>query len=234
MEKGKKYLLLKEKKRKKVFEVEVLDVSESCYKLKFIDVNAEFELDILSNIKWLLKEGFSKKFKVLDEIDNTKMCNCDCDCEDGDDYCFNDELQIDKYDKTKIVEEVFDVEKVMKILGNPKGMMNIGITTHSIQRKLLDRIIEIAKFYNIKNILTNTNLSSVIQDVCGFTINSSLSTKEVTNIYPVGNIGEIIIYVDPTMKWNDQRIIFKNDDCRGTGSKEIYIIKVIDKENILI
>lgn len=242
MEKGKKYLLLKEKKRKKVIEVEVLDISESCYKLKFIDQNTE-EFNIPMNIEWILKEEFGKKYKVLDEIKNedilSPLADLIAERRANDEYDYEDHLKevMSSYhdtseeeipkEKTKIAEEIFDVKKIIEYMTTFTSIKLV--TTHDIQKRLLDRISDIAKIYNINKVFINTNLGSIIQDFCGITMNTSLTKKDVSKVFPVGNIGKITFYVDPIMKWNDQRIIFKNDE-----DKEIYVIKVIDSESILI
>jgi len=94
--------------------------------------------------------------------------------------------------------------------GTIGGVM--GETTHSIQRKLIAKINNASNFIATDGrigpaqyIVTNGNLASVIQDIAGYTINPVNAGKLNTNgqLYPMGNIGNIAIYVDPYMRWDD-------------------------------
>jgi len=90
-----------------------------------------------------------------------------------------------------------------------------GETTHSIQRKLVAKINNASNFIATDGrvgpaqyLVTNGNLASVIQDIAGYTINPVNAGKLNTNgqLYPMGNIGQISIYVDPYMRWDDNYI----------------------------
>jgi len=90
-----------------------------------------------------------------------------------------------------------------------------GETYHSIQRKLIAKINNASNFIATDGrvgpaqyLVTNGNLASVIQDVAGYTISPVQAGKLNTNgqLYPMGNIGPISIYVDPYMRWDDNQI----------------------------
>jgi len=90
-----------------------------------------------------------------------------------------------------------------------------GETYHSIQRKLVAKINNASNFIATDGrvgpaqyLVTNGNIASVLQDVAGYTINPANAGKLNTNgqLYPMGNIGNISIYVDPYMRWDDNRI----------------------------
>lgn len=90
-----------------------------------------------------------------------------------------------------------------------------GETTHSIQRKLIAKINNASNFIATDGrvgpaqyLVTNGNLASVVQDIAGYTINPVNAGKLNTNgqLYPMGNIGNIAIYVDPYMRWDDNFI----------------------------
>jgi hypothetical protein len=56
--------------------------------------------------------------------------------------------------------------------------------------------------------VTNGGIAAALMDIAGYTINpvkSKLSGQG--QLYPVGQIGDISIYVDPYMKYNDNRIL---------------------------
>jgi hypothetical protein len=90
-----------------------------------------------------------------------------------------------------------------------------GETTHSIQRKLIAKINNASNFIATEGrvgpaqyLVTNGNLASVIQDVAGYTINPVKSSNLNANgqLFPMGNVGNISIYVDPYQRWDDNRI----------------------------
>ena len=91
----------------------------------------------------------------------------------------------------------------------------MGETTHSIQRKLIAKLNNASNFIATDGrigpaqyLVTNGNLASVIQDIAGYTINPVNAGKLNTNgqLYPMGNVGQIAIYVDPYMRWDDNYI----------------------------
>jgi len=105
----------------------------------------------------------------------------------------------------------FDVDAYTNISGSAPG----GETYHSIQRKLVAKINNASNFIATDGrvgpaqyLVTNGNIASILQDVAGYTINPANMSKMNTNgqLYPMGNIGNIAIYVDPYMRWDDNRI----------------------------
>ena len=105
----------------------------------------------------------------------------------------------------------YDVDAYCAVSGPAPG----GETYHSIQRKLVAKINNASNFIATDGrvgpaqyVVTNGNLASVLQDVAGYTINPVNAGKLNTNgqLYPMGNIGNIAIYVDPYMRWDDNRI----------------------------
>jgi hypothetical protein len=106
-----------------------------------------------------------------------------------------------------------NVDNYLTTLGSTGTIGGVmGETTHSIQRKLIAKINNASNFIATDGrigpaqyIVTNGNLASVIQDIAGYTINPVNAGKLNTNgqLYPMGNIGNIAIYVDPYMRWDD-------------------------------
>ena len=89
-----------------------------------------------------------------------------------------------------------------------------GETTHSIQRKLIAKLNNASNFIATEGrvgpaqyLVTNGNLASVIQDVAGYTLNPVKSNLNANGqLFPMGNVGNISIYVDPYQRWDDNRI----------------------------
>ena len=105
----------------------------------------------------------------------------------------------------------FNVDAYTAVNGPAPG----GETYHSIQRKLVAKISNASNFIATDGrvgpaqyLITNGNLASVLQDIAGYTIAPANTGKLNTNgqLYPMGNIGNIAIYVDPYMRWDDNRI----------------------------
>ena len=90
-----------------------------------------------------------------------------------------------------------------------------GETTHAVQRKLITRIMHASNFIATEGrvgpaqyLVTNGGLAAALADVTGYTINPVKSKINASGqLYPVGSIGDISIYVDPYMKYNDNRIV---------------------------
>jgi len=90
-----------------------------------------------------------------------------------------------------------------------------GETTHAVQRKLITKIMHASNFIATEGrvgpaqyLVTNGGLAAALADITGYTINTVKSKINGSGqLYPVGSIGDISIYVDPYMKYNDNRIV---------------------------
>lgn len=90
-----------------------------------------------------------------------------------------------------------------------------GETTHAVQRKLITKIAHASNYIATEGrvgpaqyLITNGGLAAALQDIAGYTINPLKSKMNSQGqLYPVGSIGDISIYVDPYMKYNDNRIV---------------------------
>jgi hypothetical protein len=90
-----------------------------------------------------------------------------------------------------------------------------GETTHAVQRKLITKIAHASNFIATEGrvgpaqyLITNGGLAAALQDIAGYTINPLKSKLNGQGqLYPVGSIGDIAIYVDPYMRYNDNRIV---------------------------
>ena len=96
------------------------------------------------------------------------------------------------------------------------GTVPQGETTYTLQRKLASKINNASNYIANEGrigpaqyAVTNGNLASVLQDVANNTLvpmvgGSNLNTNG--QLYPVGKIGNMSLYVDPNMRWDDNRI----------------------------
>ena len=106
---------------------------------------------------------------------------------------------------------IFDFNTNYAVSSNAVG----GETTHAVQRKLITRISHASNYIATEGrvgpaqfLITNGGLAAALQDIAGYTINPVKSKLNGQGqLYPVGSIGDISIYVDPYMKYNDNRIV---------------------------
>ena len=107
-------------------------------------------------------------------------------------------------------QTIFDLDTAYASSGGPGGE-----TTHAVQRKLITKIAHASNFIATEGrvgpaqyLITNGGLAAALQDIAGYTINPLKSKLNGQGqLYPVGSIGDISIYVDPYMKYNDNRVV---------------------------
>jgi hypothetical protein len=107
-------------------------------------------------------------------------------------------------------ETIFDLDTAYATSSGPGGE-----TTHAIQRKLITKIAHASNYIATEGrvgpaqyLITNGGLAASLQDIAGYTINPVKSKLNGQGqLYPVGSIGDISIYVDPYMRYNDNRIV---------------------------
>jgi len=129
----------------------------------------------------------------------------------------------------QIVAKIFEMGKLNaanapKNLAGTKSLFDLdtayassvgGETTHAVQRKLITKIAHASNYIATEGrvgpaqyLITNGGLAAALQDIAGYTINPTKSKMNSQGqLYPVGSIGDISIYVDPYMRYNDNRIV---------------------------
>lgn len=106
-------------------------------------------------------------------------------------------------------QTVFDLDTAYASSGGPGGE-----TTHAVQRKLITKLVHASNYIATEGrvgpaqfAVTNGGLAAAFMDIAGYTINPVKSKLNGSGqLYPVGQIGDITIYVDPYMRYNDNRI----------------------------
>ena len=90
-----------------------------------------------------------------------------------------------------------------------------GETTHAVQRKLITKLAHASNYIATEGrigpaqfAITNGGLAASLMDIAGYTVNPVKSKLNGQGqLYPVGTIGEIQIYVDPYQRYNDNRVV---------------------------
>ena len=106
---------------------------------------------------------------------------------------------------------IFDLNTSYVTIGGGIG----GETTHAVQRKLITKLAHASNYIATEGrvgpaqfAVTNGGLGAALMDIAGYTINPVKSKMNgAGQLYPVGTIGDIQIYVDPYMRYNDNRIV---------------------------
>jgi len=90
-----------------------------------------------------------------------------------------------------------------------------GETTNSAQRKLLTRLDAASNFIATEGrigpaqyIVTNAKLAATLKTASGYTISPVKSALNPNGqLYPMGQVGDLTVYIDPYMLYNDDRIL---------------------------
>ena len=90
-----------------------------------------------------------------------------------------------------------------------------GETSHAVQRKLITKLVNASNYIATEGrvgpatfVVTNGNLAAALMDIHAYSINPvKAKMNGQGQLFPVGTIGEMTIYVDPYMKYNDNRML---------------------------
>lgn len=118
--------------------------------------------------------------------------------------------------------------------GNPvAGMVTVPVTTlgadglSHMQRRIMTMVLGASNAIhnhtrrgNGNFIVTNHQIATVLQTVAGFTETpmANTITQSAGSLYNIGTLAGMNIYVDPNMKWSDNRILIgRKGDSNSTG-----------------
>ena len=104
---------------------------------------------------------------------------------------------------------IFDLD-TSYVTGGPGGE-----TTHAVQRKLISKLMSASNYIASEGrigpaqyAITNGRIAAALADVAGYTVNTvNASIAGKGQLYPVGTLNGIQIYVDPYMKYNNDQIL---------------------------
>jgi len=182
----------------KTIQVGDIEISSSLKRTQIEDIKAATGMDIVQKLESVLvnelTQTISKQIiaKITEMADKNRIAWTTP----------KDSLGVSKFD--------FDVDAYLHVGAATPG----GETTHSIQRKLIAKLNNASNFIATEGrvgpaqyLVTNGNLASVIQDVAGYTLNPVKANLNANGqLFPMGNVGNISIYVDPYQRWDDNRI----------------------------
>jgi|SRR5574344_1442174 hypothetical protein len=116
-------------------------------------------------------------------------------------------------------------------------MKKIEIKSNEKYTQIQKQFITELKSYitsDVNLLITNGNLAALLLYFSDYKLGENEIKDEMKSengkpkMYKLGKLDELQIMVDPYMRWDDNKIILKNDDL------VIEEIEIIDEENILI
>ena len=183
----------------KTIAVGTIEVSSALRRTEIEDIKANTGMDIVQKMESILVNELSQTISKQIVAKIFEMGNLN---RNSAPLAFGNSL-------TATASTIFDLNTAY--VGNGVG----GETTHAVQRKLITKIAHASNYIATEGrvgpaqyLVTNGGLAAALQDIAGYTINPVKSKLNGQGqLYPVGSIGDIAIYVDPYMKYNDNRIV---------------------------
>jgi len=116
----------------------------------------------------------------------------------------------------------------MKIHIRKEIFNNVNLINSEIIKTVMNNIFFHLKRYDVKEIITNPLMGSILSDNERYiAMSNSTIFSVITEPYLYGSLYGIKIYVNPMMKWSDVRIIPKYDI---TTMRKNKILKVLNKD----
>jgi hypothetical protein len=186
----------------KTVAVGTIEVSSALRRTEIEDIKANTGMDIVQKMESILVNELSQTIskQIVNKIFEMGKLNRDLAPLAGSTY------------STAILNQtIFDLDTQYATSTGSVG----GETTHAVQRKLITKIAHASNYIATEGrvgpaqyLITNGGLAAALQDIAGYTINPLKSKMNSQGqLYPVGSIGDISIYVDPYMRYNDNRIV---------------------------
>ena len=184
----------------KTIAVGTIEVSSALRRTEIEDIKANTGMDIVQKMESILVNELSQTIskQIVAKIFEMGSLNRQ-----------SAPLASGKTTLTATASTIFDLDT------SYVNAMSGGETTHAVQRKLITKIAHASNYIATEGrvgpaqyLVTNGGLAAALQDIAGYTINPVKSKLNGQGqLYPVGSIGDIAIYVDPYMKYNDNRIV---------------------------
>lgn len=143
---------------------------------------------------------------------------------------------LDNLKEIDVIEDddsIIDVDNIIASLKRNQYTKNetMGGFMSSIQRLLFTKIEEIKNQTFASKLITNSKIAAVLQNAQGYfitTVGPRINNPKSKVPYLLGQLGGMLLMVDSYMRWNDNRVIFFKDE------KEVFSLKIIDSQNVLI
>ena len=176
----------------KTIETGTLEISTALKRTEIEDIKANMGIDIVQKMESVLVNELSQTIskQIVQKLFDMGDLNRDSAPQSGGTTVFD--LNVDDY------------------------IQNIGgETSHATQRKLVTKVLHASNYIATEGrvgpatfVVTNGRIGAALADISGYTINPTKSSINATGqLYPMGTIGDVQIYVDPYMLYDDNRML---------------------------
>ena len=145
------------------------------------------------------------------------------------------EIQAPESTFTDREQDILNVFEIRNISENHELIdikMNRKVTILDLSKKIHNYINLKIRTIELDRIVTNGSLGSVLQDNISFTINNNsniYSSDQPEVKYKIGSLFNNNVFVDPMMRWDDNRIIFIGEDDEIS-----FVLEINDENNIFL
>lgn len=183
----------------KAIQAGTLEISTALKRTEIEDIKANLGIDIVQKMESILVNELSQTIskQIVEKL--FEMGNLNRQSAPG-------------YTTATAATTVFDlnVDAYLGATGAPGGE-----TSHAVQRKLVTKILHTSNYLATEGrvgpaqfVVTNGRLGAALADIAGYTINPVKSKVNAAGqLYPMGTIGDVQIYIDPYMLYNDNRML---------------------------
>ena len=183
----------------KTIQAGTIEISTALKRTEIEDIKANLGIDIVQKMESILVNELSQTIskQIVEKLFEMGDLN---------------RVSAPGYTTATAATTVFDlnVDAYLGATGSPGGE-----TSHAVQRKLVTKILHASNYLATEGrvgpaqfVVTNGRLGAALADITGYTINPVKSKINATGqLYPMGTIGDVQIYIDPYMLYNDNRML---------------------------
>ena len=183
----------------KTIQAGTIEISTALKRTEIEDIKANLGIDIVQKMESILVNELSQTIskQIVEKLFEMGDLN---------------RISAPGYTTASAATTVFDlnVDAYLGATASPGGE-----TSHAVQRKLVTKILHASNYLATEGrvgpaqfVVTNGRLGAALADITGYTINPVKSKVNAAGqLYPMGTIGDVQIYVDPYMLYNDNRML---------------------------
>jgi hypothetical protein len=182
----------------KTIQAGTIEISTALKRTEIEDIKANLGIDIVQKMESILVNELSQTIskQIVDKL--FEMGDLNRQSAPG-------------YTTPAAATTVFDLDVPGYLGGNAPG----GETSHAVQRRLVTKILHASNYLATEGrvgpaqfVVTNGKLAAALSDISGYTINPVKSKVNAAGqLYPMGTVADVQIYVDPYMLYNDNRML---------------------------
>lgn len=183
----------------KTIQAGTIEISTALKRTEIEDIKANLGIDIVQKMESILVNELSQTIskQIVEKLFEMGDLN---------------RMSAPGYTTPSAATTVFDLD-VNAYLGATASPH--GETSHAVQRKLVTKILHASNYLATEGrvgpaqfVVTNGRLGAALADISGYTLNPVKSKINAAGqLYPMGTIGDVQIYIDPYMLYSDNRML---------------------------